>query len=133
MDIWYHKMTIKKSLILTMMLFLFLAGCTASSYKKITPKQGQELLQSDSSVILVDVRTVEENKDLRIPNSLLIPLDTLKAQAGVLQPDKNATIIIYCRSGNRSKDAADILIDLGYTNVLDMGGIIDWPYETESE
>jgi rhodanese-related sulfurtransferase len=126
-------MTMKKSLILTMMLFLLLAGCTSSSYKKITAKQGQELLQNDSSVILLDVRTVEENKDLRIPNSLLIPLDTLKAKAGDLLLDKNATIIVYCRSGNRSKEAADILIDLGYTDVLDMGGIIDWPYETESE
>jgi phage shock protein E len=131
--LWYHKMMIKKSLIMTMMIVLLLAGCTSSSYKKITAQQGREMLQSDSSVILLDVRTVEENKEMRIPNSLLIPLDTLKARAEVLMSDKNATIIVYCRSGNRSKEAADILIELGFKNVLDMGGIIDWPYETESE
>jgi rhodanese-related sulfurtransferase len=123
----------KKSLIMTMMLVLLLASCTSSSYQKITAQQGKEILQSDSSVILLDVRTVAENKEIRIPDSLLIPLDTLQVQAATLLSDKNAKIIIYCRSGNRSKEAADILIELGYTNVLDMGGIIDWPYETESE
>ncbi|PKM70216.1 MAG: rhodanese-like domain-containing protein [Firmicutes bacterium HGW-Firmicutes-19] len=126
-------MMIKKSLILISVLFLLLAGCSASSYKKITAKQGREMLQSDSSVILLDVRTIGENKEIRIPGSLLIPLDTLKAQAASLLTDKDAKIIIYCRSGNRSKDAADILIGLGYRNIFDMGGIIDWPYETESE
>ena len=126
-------MKMKKSLIMTMLLVLLLAGCTFSSYRKITSQQGKEMLQSDSSVILLDVRTVEENKEIRIPNSLLLPLDELEANAEVFMSDKSATIIVYCRSGNRSKEAADILIELGYTNVLDMGGIIDWPYETESE
>ena len=126
-------MKMKKSLIMTMMIVLLLAGCTSSPYQKITAQEGKEILQSDSSVILLDVRTVEENKEIRIPDSLLIPLDTLQGRAVTLLSDKNAKIIIYCRSGNRSKEAADILIELGYTNVLDMGGIIDWPYETESE
>ncbi|PKM89897.1 MAG: rhodanese-like domain-containing protein [Firmicutes bacterium HGW-Firmicutes-10] len=126
-------MMIKKSWILISVLFLLMAGCSSSTYKKITAQQGREMLQSDSSVILLDVRTVGENMEIRIPGSMLIPLDTLKAQAGTFLPDKNAKIIIYCRSGNRSKDAADILIGLGYMNIFDMGGIIDWPYETESE
>lgn len=125
-------MMIKKSLILTMMLVLLLIGCTTSSYQKITAKEGRDLIQSDSSVILLDVRTVAENKEIRIPGSLLIPLDTLNAQAELLLGDKQAKIVIYCRSGNRSKEAADILIELGYKNIYDMGGIIDWPYETEN-
>lgn len=124
-------MMIKKSWILISVLFLLMAGCSPSSYKKITAQQGREMLQSDSSVILLDVRTVAENMEIRIPGSMLIPLDTLKTQAGTLLPDKNAKIIIYCRSGNRSKEAAEIMISLGYKNIFDMGGIIDWPYETE--
>jgi phage shock protein E len=126
-------MMIKKSWIVIGVLFLFIAGCSAPAYKKITAKQGLEMLQSDSSVILLDVRTVAENKEIRIPGSLLIPLDSLKSQVSSLISDKNSKIILYCRSGNRSKEAADILISLGYKNVFDMGGIIDWPYETESE
>jgi phage shock protein E len=123
---------IKKSLILTLVVLMFLFGCsTALSAKKITAQQGRSLLESDSSIILLDVRTVEEYKEIRIPGALLIPLDTLKAQSSVLLSDKEATIVIYCRSGNRSKEAADMLIDLGYKNIYDMGGIIDWPYETE--
>lgn len=125
-------MTIKKSSILIMMLVFLMTACTSSSYQKITAKEARELLLSDSSVILLDVRTEAENKELRIPGSLLIPLDTLSTKAQTLLSNKQAKIVIYCRSGNRSKQAADILIDLGYTNVFDMGGIIDWPYETES-
>jgi len=126
-------MKIKKSWIVISVLFLLTAGCAAPTYKKITAKQGLEMLQSDSSVILLDVRTVAENKEIRIPGSMLIPLDSLKSQVSSLISDKDVKIIIYCRSGNRSKEAADILITLGYKNVFDMGGIIDWPYETESE
>jgi phage shock protein E len=123
---------IKKSLILTFVVLMFLFGCsTALSAKKISAQQGRSLLESDSSIILLDVRTVAEYKEIRIPGALLIPLDTLKVQSSVLLSDKEATIVIYCRSGNRSKEAADMLIDLGYKNIYDMGGIIDWPYETE--
>lgn len=125
-------MRIKKSSILIMMLVLFLTACTSSSYQKITALEARDLLQSDSSVILLDVRTVAENKELRIPGSLLIPLDTLGAKAQTMLVDKQAKIVIYCRSGNRSKEATNILIELGYENIYDMGGIIDWPYETES-
>jgi phage shock protein E len=123
---------IKKSLILTFVVLMFLFGCSPDlSVKKISAQEGRSLLQSDSSIILLDVRTVEEYKEIRIPGAMLIPLDTLKVQSSVLLSDKEATIIIYCRSGNRSKEAADLLIALGYNNIYDMGGIIDWPYETE--
>jgi phage shock protein E len=126
-------MMIKKSWIVIGVILLLMAGCSTSEYKKITAKQGLEMLQSDSSIILLDVRTVAENKEIRIPGSTLIPLDVLSSQVVSLITDKDTKIIIYCRSGNRSKEAADILISLGYKNVFDMGGIIDWPYETESE
>ncbi len=90
------------------------------------------MLLNESSVILLDVRTLQEYQEIRIPDALLIPLDTLREVVGDKLADKDAKIIIYCRSGNRSKQAADILIEMGYTKIYDMGGIIDWPYETES-
>jgi len=124
-------MMFKKSSIL-MFILILLTACTSSSYQKISAKDAKELLVSDSSVILLDVRTVAENYELRIPGSTLIPLDTLEAKAESLLANKEVKIIVYCRSGNRSKEAADILIGLGYKNVFDLGGIIDWPYETES-
>lgn len=124
-------MMFKKSSIL-MFILILLTACTSSSYQKISAKDAKELLISDSSVILLDVRTVAENYELRIPGSTLIPLDTLEAKAESLLTNKEVKIIVYCRSGNRSKEAADILIELGYKNVFDLGGIIDWPYETES-
>jgi phage shock protein E len=124
-------MMFKKSSIL-MFILILLTACTSSSYQKISAKDAKELLVSDSSVILLDVRTIAENYELRIPGSTLIPLDTLEAKAESLLANKEVKIIVYCRSGNRSKEAADILIGLGYKNVFDLGGIIDWPYETES-
>lgn len=124
-------MMFKKSSIL-MFILILLTACSSSSYQKISAEDAKELLISDSSVILLDVRTIAENYELRIPGSTLIPLDTLEEQVESLLTDKQVKIVVYCRSGNRSKEAADILIGLGYKNVFDLGGIIDWPYETES-
>ena len=124
-------MMFKKSSIL-MFILILLTDCSSSSYQKISAEDAKELLISDSSVILLDVRTIAENYELRIPGSTLIPLDTLEEQVESLLTDKQVKIVVYCRSGNRSKEAADILIGLGYKNVFDLGGIIDWPYETES-
>lgn len=124
-------MMFKKSSIL-MFILILLTACSSSSYQKISAEDAKELLISDSSVILLDVRTIAENYELRIPGSTLIPLDTLEEQVESLLTDKQVKIVVYCRSGNRSKEAIDILIGLGYKNVFDLGGIIDWPYETES-
>lgn len=124
-------MMFKKSSIL-MFILILLTACSSSSYQKISAEDAKELLISDSSAILLDVRTIAENYELRIPGSTLIPLDTLEEQVESLLTDKQVKIVVYCRSGNRSKEAIDILIGLGYKNVFDLGGIIDWPYETES-
>ncbi len=124
-------MNTKRSFILFLTVILLTAGCAASPYKKISAKQGRDLLNNDSNTVLLDVRTEEEFREIRIPNAILIPLDTLQNNVADTLPDKNTTIVIYCRSGNRSKQAAEILIGMGYKKVYDMGGIIDWPYETE--
>lgn len=88
-------------------------------------------MKEDKNIVLVDVRTPEEYADVHIPGSILIPLDTIKREANKKLTDKEATIYVYCRSGNRSDSAAKILAELGYTKVYNIGGITSWPYETE--
>jgi rhodanese-related sulfurtransferase len=109
-------------------------GCgKVISYTNISPKDALNLLKGDSKPILIDVLTPEEFQVLRIPGSVLIPDYEIKDRIADVVPDKEATIIVYCRSGNRSRKAAKELIDMGYTKVFDLGGIIDWPYDTEGD
>lgn len=100
------------------------------SYVKITPNQAYELMQSQNNCTVLDVRTPEEFSQGHIPGAMLIPDYELAKRAEKELPDKNALILVYCRSGNRSRQAANTLLKLGYTNVKDFGGIIDWPFET---
>ncbi len=86
----------------------------------------------EKGIILLDVRTQEEYIENHISGSTLIPLSDLEGQASLKLPDKQATIFIYCRSGNRSRAAVKILSKQDYTNVFDLGGIIRWPYKTVS-
>ncbi|MBN2876778.1 MAG: rhodanese-like domain-containing protein [Bacilli bacterium] len=111
--------------------FLFLVSCSAS-VRDISPQEAKSMMDNDSSIVLVDVRTAEEYNDEHIPSAILLPLDTIQANASKVLPDKNATYIIYCRSGNRSADASSQLASMGYKNIYDMGGIIYWPYDTVS-
>lgn len=97
-------------------------------YKRISPKTAMEMIVGEA-VTLVDVRTKEEFTTGFIKGAKLIPDFEIGAKAAEMLPDKNATILIYCRSGRRSAGAARTLIRLGYTAVYDFGGIIDWPYE----
>ena len=99
--------------------------------KKITPQEGKDLLAKTPGAILLDVRTEEEYKELRIPGSVLIPVAELPDRLSELPKDPAKPIVIYCRSGNRSATAAGILVKAGFPVVYDMGGIIDWPFETE--
>lgn len=127
--------------------FFFTSGCASGRtaedqinkeqsaemrFENISPADALVLLENDLSVILLDVRTIEEHNELRIPDSLLIPYDAIEQKSSELLPDKDATILVYCRSGRRSVIAAESLVKLGYTNVRNLGGIIDWPYETIS-
>ncbi|GAA0182015.1 hypothetical protein SH2C18_44640 [Clostridium sediminicola] len=99
--------------------------------KRISPLKAKEMLQKDGNIILLDVRTPEEYAEKRIPNSVNLPIDDLGEKASEVLSDKNATIIVYCKLGKRSKRATRILCKMGYTNVYNLGGIQDWPYETE--
>lgn len=108
------------------------AGEETPTVMNITAEQGKAMMEEDSTIILVDVRTEEEYKEEHIPGALLVPVDELESLAPEMMPNKESIYIVYCRSGNRSAAAAQQLIDLGYQNINDMGGIIDWPYETET-
>lgn len=127
------------SLLLTLAISIVFSGCATTddpngeetpTVMNITAEQGKAMMDEDSTIILVDVRTQEEYTEEHIPGALLVPVDDLESLAPEMLMDKEATYIIYCRSGNRSATAAQMLIDLGYLNIYDMGGIIDWPYET---
>ena len=103
----------------------------AEGYQKITPQQAKARM-AEPGVIVLDVRMQQEYDAGHIPNAVLLPLPLIEAgDAAVAKalPDKDAEILVYCRSGRRSAIAANALINMGYTNVLDFGGINDWPYE----
>lgn len=98
-----------------------------TTYVKLSTAEAKEMMDHED-VIILDVRTEEEYRQGYIEGAMLIPDYDLDKLAGELLPDKDATILLYCRSGNRSKQAAHLLSEMGYSNVYDFGGIIDWPY-----
>ena len=99
-------------------------------YKIITAEETKARIDSGDEIIILDVRTEEEYNAGHIADAVLIPNETITDKTPDLLPDLDAEILIYCRSGNRSAQAAKKLIAIGYTNVYDFGGIIDWPYDT---
>lgn len=98
---------------------------------KITAEEAKQIMDSEANYIILDVRTDEEYAEGHIPNAILIPDYEIEEKAEAILTDKNQTILVYCRSGNRSKSASEILARLGYTDVREFGGINDWPYEVE--
>ncbi|NLU24226.1 MAG: rhodanese-like domain-containing protein [Clostridiales bacterium] len=110
-------------------------GATESGavYHKLTPEAAKERMDSGDVVTVVDVRTAEEFAQGHIAKALLIPNEAINTEKPALLPDLDAEILIYCRSGRRSKQAAEKLVAMGYTAVYDFGGIIDWPYETVTD
>lgn len=97
----------------------------------ITAEEAKQIMDTEEGYIILDVRTQEEYDQGHIPGASLIPNTEITAQAEKVLTDKDQLILVYCRSGRRSKLAAATLAQLGYTNVKEFGGIIDWPYETE--
>lgn len=126
-----------------MIIVLLLVGCQADetveqveeniepAYIKIDVDKAKEMMVEGN--IILDVRTKAEYDEQHIENAILLPVDDIQNGEFDLLPDKDQIILVYCRSGNRSKIASEALIEAGYTKVYDFGGIIDWPYETVSE
>ncbi len=127
-----------KKLILLFLAMMLLTACgqdrengQEAVYVNITAEQAKEIMDSREDYIILDVRTQDEFDDSRIPGAVLIPHDEILEKAEGVLTDKAQLILVYCRSGRRSKLAAEDLVKLGYTNIKEFGGIIDWPYETE--
>ena len=102
-------------------------------YSRISAEEAYRMMSELSDFILLDVRTEREFREAHIAGAVLIPNNELRGRAERELPDKSGVILVYCRSGRRSENAARLLLSLGYTNVYDFGGIIDWPYETLSD
>lgn len=125
----------KKLLFLLLGVMLLTAcGQTAETVQEavfvsITAEEAKEIMDTGDGFVILDVRTQEEYDEGHVPGAILIPNTEIENRAEEELPDKAQLILVYCRSGRRSKLAAQILADLGYTNVKEFGGIIDWPYE----
>jgi len=129
-----------KKYVLVLITALIIAGPTQAQVQTqtavkaapITPKAAKDLLAAKKDVILLDVRTLEEFVAGRIEGSVLLPYDEITAANAALfiGPNKDRTIIVYCRTGRRSAIASATLVSLGYRKVLDLGGIVSWPYAT---
>ena len=124
-----------KGLIIVLSILLSLFGLTAcqgennNTYEQITPQEAKTIMDTESDYIIIDARTDEEFAEGHIENAILIPEYEIADRAEKELPNKEQLILVYCRSGRRSKIASEELVKLGYTNVKEFGGIIDWPYE----
>ena len=125
-----------KGLIIMFLISLSLFGLTACqdsennfTYEQITAKEAKTIMETQQDYIIIDARTDEEFAEGHIENAILIPEYEIANRAEKELPKKDALILVYCRSGRRSKIASEELVKLGYTNVKEFGGIIDWPYE----
>ena len=100
-------------------------------YVNITAQEAKQIMDTQEGYVILDVRSQEEFDGGHIPGAILIPDTEITKKAEQVLTDKNQLILVYCRSGRRSKLAAEALVELGYTNIKEFGGIIDWPYEVE--
>lgn len=126
----------KRILPLFFSLLLLFTGCGGraadNSYQQITQEEAKEMMDTQE-VIVLDVREQNEYDSGHIPGAVLLPVGTIDEDtAAAVIPEKDSTVLVYCRSGNRSKTASSVLAELGYTNIYEFGGINTWPYETES-
>lgn len=104
----------------------------SGTYQKITPEEAKALIDA-GSVTVVDVRTESEYQEGHIKGAIVVPNETIADAMPEALPDLEATLLVYCRSGRRSKEASEKLLSIGYRHVYDLGGIIDWPYETVTD
>lgn len=112
------------------------AGCGLAAaaekvdgYMKITPQEAMKIMEYGSPArVILDVRSVEEYNGGHVPGAIVIPHDVVGEKLPEILPDRNTTILVYCRSGKRAETACKALVEAGYINVLHMGGILGWPY-----
>ena len=126
-----------KRIIFLLLAVMRLAACAQEEtkqeavYMNITAQEAKEIMDRESGYVILDVRTREEYDQGHIPGAIVISHEKVAHKAEETLTDKDQLILVYCRSGRRSKIAAEALVELGYTNILEFGGILDWPYEVE--
>ena len=127
-----------KKLILLLLTVMLLTACgqdkendQGAIYVNITAAEAKQIMDTEEGYIILDVRTQEEYDQGHIPGAIVISHEEIAEKAEKVLTDKEQLILVYCRSGRRSKIAAEALVELGYTNIKEFGGIIDWPYEVE--
>ena len=125
-----------KKLLSIALAVLLLTGCASpaagGSYRQINMREAIAIMENETEYIILDVRTPSEFTDKHIPGAINVPNETIGTAQIPELPDKDQLILVYCRSGNRSKQASEKLVALGYTNIVEFGGINDWPGETVS-
>ena len=127
-----------KKLVFLLLAVMLLTACgqdkennQGAVYVNITAEEAKRIMDSEEGYIILDVRTQEEYDQGHIPGATQISHEEIAEKAEEVLTDKDQLILVYCRSGRRSKIAAEALVELGYTNIKEFGGIIDWPYEVE--
>ena len=125
-------------LVFLLLAVMLLAACgqdkendQGAVYVNITAEEAKQIMDTEEGYIILDVREQDEYDAGHIPGAILIPYTQIAEKAEEVLTDKDQLILVYCRSGRRSKIAAEALVELGYTNIMEFGGIIDWPYEVE--
>jgi phage shock protein E len=123
-----------KRIIPILMALLLLSGCATQSakktYRQITMEEAVTMLEEETGYTILDVRTAQEYSEKHIPGAINIANESIGTEDIPELPDKDQLILVYCRSGNRSKQASEKLVKLGYTNIVEIGGINRWPGET---
>ena len=127
-----------KKLVFLLLAVMMLTACGQDTekdqgavYMNITAEEAKQIMDTEEGYIILDVREQDEYDVGHIPEAILIPYTQIGEKANEMLPDKDQLILVYCRSGRRSKIAAEALVELGYTNIKEFGGISDWPYEVE--
>ena len=127
-----------KKLVFLLLAVMMLTACGQNTendqgavYVNITAEEAKQIMDSEEGYIILDVRTQEEYDQGHIPGAIVISHEEITEKAEDVLTDKDQLILVYCRSGRRSKIAAEALVELGYTNIKEFGGILDWPYEVE--
>ena len=127
-----------KKLVFLLLAVMLLTACgqdkendQGAVYMNITAEEAKQIMDSEEGYIILDVRTQEEYDQGHIPGATQISHEEIAEKAEGVLTDKDQLILVYCRSGRRSKIAAEALVELGYTNIREFGGIIDWPYGME--
>ena len=128
----------KRIFVLLLLAVIFLTACgkdiennQGAVYVNITAEEAKAIMDSEEGYIILDVRTQEEYDQGHIPGAIVISHEEIGEKAEAVLTDKDQLILVYCRSGRRSKLAAEVLLELGYTNIKEFCGILDWPYEVE--